>query len=488
MIVNILVNTQETGVNAGNIVFTVLIVLAFIAISGLLLWSIIKERKRYSEEKNAQRVNLGLMTKRAAVQALDEFIKVYRLSNEATCFLFELSNVTELIDSFEKKNERLLRETMMQNVVNALPKNTILAEYKPETDSYMVIIRGMFPRERLLEFADSLVDAIETPIVVPQTDIETSYSCHMGISFYPNQAITSNDLISKADIALYMNNKMQDKRFAVYSSQYNQVEKENVAYYNEIKNAIKNKQFALYYQPIIDLDKGELVGLESLIRWEHPTLGVLPPKKFLTILENSGDIIWVGGWSIGVISQFYSEHHDLFKNPDFFFSINLSIKQLLNHTVVDDMCEILKKYDVPTSAICIEIEEYALYERYASIGETILNFKKRGFKIAVDQFGLDSNNIIKLEKQNFYMLKVSSEEYLESKDSFIHQKMAEMLVETCNAKNTKLCALKVEDAETVRFMKEHGISYFQGYFVSQPMDKEQTISFVQEEKWKEIEQ
>ena len=174
---------DQTSNNAGNIVFTVLIVIIILALSGLLVWSIIRERKRVQEEKNAQKINLGLMTRREATQHLNDFIKTYRLSNEATCFIFELSNVTELIDSFGKKNEILLRETMMQNVVNSLPKNTILAEYKPENDSYMIILRGMIPRERILSFADTLADAIEKPIAVPRSDIETSYSCFMGISF-----------------------------------------------------------------------------------------------------------------------------------------------------------------------------------------------------------------------------------------------------------------------------------------------------------------
>ena len=478
---------NQTSNNAGNIVFTVLIVLVILALSGLLVWSIIRERKRVQEEKNAQKINLGLMTRREATQHLNDFIKTYRLSNEATCFIFELSNVTELIDSFGKKNEILLRETMMQNVVNSLPKNTILAEYKPENDSYMIILRGMIPRERILSFADTLADAIEKPIAVPHSDIETSYSCFMGISFYPNQAITSNDLISKADIALYMNHKNQDKRFVTYSPQYSQVEAENVAYYNEIKNAIKNKEFALYYQPIIDHKTNELVGMESLIRWEHPTLGILPPKKFLTILENSGDILWVGSWGISTIASFYHEQRELFKN-DFFFSINLSIKQLLNNNIVSEMCETLKKYSVPTTAICIEIEEYALYEKYASIKETLQEFQKKGFKVAVDQFGLDSNNIIKLEKQDFFMLKISSQEYLEEKESFIHQKMAEMLSETCVAKGTKICALKVENRGDMDYLESKGISWVQGYCISEPMDKEHAIAFVKEEKWKGAEE
>lgn len=475
---------SDTGFQAGYIVFTIVGALVLLGLSVLLVWSIIREHKRVLREKEVKTLNLGLMTKRAATQAIDEFIKVYRLSNEATCIIFELGNVSELIDSFGKKNEMIIKEKMMQNVVNSLPKNTILAEYKMETDSYMVVIRGMVSRERILTFADMLVDAIEKPILIPGTDIETSYTCYMGISFYPAQAITTSDLINKADVALYMNHQMSDKRFAIYTPQYDQVDQENVSYYSEVKNAIKNKEFTLYYQPIVDYSANKIVGCESLIRWEHPTLGVLPPKKFLTILENSGDIIWVGSWGISTICQTISENKELFGNDDFFFSINLSVKQLLNKSIVSDFEDICKKYNVPTSKICLEIEEYALYEKYASIREKLEDFVRRGFKIAVDQFGLDSNNILKIEQQDLFMIKVASNDYLDTKDSIIRQKMLEMMIEACKNKQTKICALRVESADAIEYMKNNGVNYYQGYFIAEPMDKEKMIEFTNKGNWK----
>lgn len=475
---------EETGVQAGNPVFVVVIVVVIILLSGLLVWSIVREFKRIKAERLNKKVDLGLMTKKGVMQALDSFIKTYRLSKEASVFIFELTNVSELEESFGKKNAMILREHLVQNVINILPKNGIFAEYNEESDSYIILLRGQISKDRLYSFADLLVDTIEKPIEVTGMNVETSFACNLGISFYPSHAVSAEDLISKADLALYMNHKLENKRYAVYSSQFDETEKENVAYYNEIRSAIKKQEFTLYYQPMVDYARNQIVSFEALIRWEHPTLGVLSPNKFLSVLENSGDIIWVGKWEITAICLYYNENAALFKKNNIFFSVNLSVKQLLNTNVVNEFSDICKKNNVPTSAICIEIEEYALYEKYKTIEDTLNSFRKNGFKVAVDHFGLDSNNIMKLEKRDVNMIKITSSDLLEGKESFVNRKINEMLVETCSQHKIDICSLKVEDEESVNYMMEHGVKFFQGYFISAPMDKEATVKFLKDNNWK----
>lgn len=476
--------SEETGVKAGNPVFVVVIVVVILILSGLLVWSIIREFKRIKAERLNKKVDLGLMTKKGVMQALDSFIKTYRLSKEASVFIFELTNANELQESFGEKNAMILREHLVQNVINILPKNGIFAEYNEDSDSYIILLRGQISKEKLLHFADLLVDTIEKPIEVTGMNVETSFACNVGISFYPSHAVSAEDLVSKADLALYMNHKLENKRYAVYSSQFDETEKENITYYNEIRSAMKKQEFTLYYQPMVDYSKNQIVSYEALIRWEHPTLGVLSPNKFLSVLENSGDIIWVGKWEITTICLFYNENASLFKKNNIFFSVNLSIKQLLNTNVVNEFTDICKKNNVPTSAICIEIEEYALYEKYKTIEDTLNSFRKNGFKVAVDHFGLDSNNIMKLEKRDVNMIKITSDDLLEGKESFVNRKINEMLVETCSQHKIDICSLKVEDKESIDYMMEHGVKYFQGYYISAPMDKEKTVTFLKENNWK----
>lgn len=467
-----------------NEVFTVTIVLVIVGLGILLYRSIRKEAKRVQEEREQPKASDGLMSRRNLESQLDEFIRVYHLSKEATVLIFEFTNASEIAESFGKNIEMQLKGKAIQNIIRILPKNALFSEYKADNDSYLILLRGNFSRDSLYQFTDHLIDVIETPLQVPHMEVQTSYNCYLGMAFYPSQAITTQDLIGKADLALYMNVKTPNKRYSVYSSAFDETEKENLVYYNEVKSAIKNKEFTLYYQPIVDYTENKIVGYEALIRWQHPTLGVLSPAKFLTVLENSGDIFWVGKWSISAICEFYNENQDIFKTNNTFFSINLSVKQLLNETIVSDFTSILHRYHVPTSAIMLEVEEYALYEKYQTIGDALKEFTKRGFKIAIDHFGLDSKNIMKLQEYDFSMVKLSSSDVLEINESFVEKKMYDVLVDTCKNKEIKICSLRIENKETVEQLVEAKVEYFQGYFISQPNSSENTIEFAKRNDWK----
>ncbi|MBP5342592.1 EAL domain-containing protein [bacterium] len=467
-----------------NEVFTIVIVLLMVGLGILLFFSIRKEAKRVSLEREQPKTQYGLMSRRNLESNLDEFIRVYHLSKEATVMIFEFTNAQEISDSFGKNVEMQLKDRAIQNIIKTLPKNALFSEYKPENDSYIILLRGNFSRESLFQFTEHLIDVIETPIQIPHMEIQTAYNCYLGMAFYPTQGITSADLIAKADLALYMNVKTPNKRYSVYSQAFEENEKENLVYYNEVRSAIKNKEFTLYYQPLVDYNEKKIVGFEALIRWQHPTLGVLSPNKFLSVLDNTGDILWVGKWSMSTICEFYNENQDIFKVGDIFFSVNLSIKQLLSETIVSDFTSILNRYHVPANAIMLEIEEYALYEKFQTISETIKALHKKGFRIAIDHFGLDSKNIMKLQEFDFSMIKLMSSDILEVTESFVEKKMYDVLVDTCKEKNIKICSLKIENKETVDSLINAKVEYFQGYYVSAPNSREATIEFAKSDEWK----
>ena len=466
----------------GKIVWTIAIALVIVAISAYLIFSIRREIKRRQLEKEKSDANENILSRRSVMNSLEEYIRTYRLTNEATVMIFELSNANELVTSFGKKYENYIREKAIQNVINMLPKNVIFGEYNVENDSYIVLLRGTISKKKIMAFAESLIDTIERPVEVPNMDIQTSYACYVGIAMYPSQAITSHDLVNKADLALYMNHKTPNERYSIYSSKFDETEKQNLVYYNEIKAAIKNKEFTLYYQPIVDKDN--VVGFETLIRWQHPTLGVLAPNKFLSVLENSGDILWVGRWSINEICVFYNENQELFSKKDIFFSINLSIKQLLNENIVSDFNEVVKKYNVPSRAICIEIEEYALYEKYQTIQTTLETFRKYNYRIAIDHFGVDSNNIKKLEDQKPFMIKVNADDILEAGDSFVARKMVDILTDSCKQLDIKICSLMIENQVMFEKLIDDGVSLFQGYYISSPLESKEAVSFAKQQNWK----
>ena len=464
--------------SSSDFVFTLVIVLVVIALGVLLFLSVRKQHKKNKNQQSDEKATMGMVSLKSLEESLDEFIRVYHLSKEATAIIFSLENANEIVASFGAKTEEKIRNSVLQNVIQVLPKAAIFAEYQASNDTYVILLRGNLPQNRLQSFASYIVDTVERPVPVPGMDVQTSYSCYLGMAFYPAHAIITKELLNKADLALYMNSKNPNKKFMVYSTSFDTSEQANLTYYNEIKSAIKNEEFTLYYQPIIDYSKKTVIGYETLMRWNHPTLGVLPPNKFLSILENSGDIIWVSKWGIHSICNFYNKNLNVFRERGVVFTINLTVKQLLNASIVNDYVSIMNQYHLPPSIICLEIEEYALYEKYQTIGLTINEFIKKGFKVAIDHFGLDTNNIRKLDERKLYMIKLIAKDIVEAKDSFINARIFEILVDACKKTETNICALMVENQEDVDTIVSMGVNFEQGYFISKPLSEDETIEFI----------
>jgi len=470
--------------SSSDFVFTLVIILVIIGLGVFLFLSVRKQHKKNKAKAEETNSTMGMVSLKSLEESLDEFIRVYHLSKEASIFIFSLENANELATSFGQKTEEKIRQSVLQNVIQVLPKAAIFSEYHANNDTYVILLRGNLPQNRLQSFANYIVDTIERPVPVPGMDVQTSYSCYLGMAFYPAHAITTKELLNKADLALYMNSKNPGKKFMIYSNSFDNAEVANLTYYNEIKSAIKNEEFTLYYQPIINYSEKKVIGYETLMRWNHPTLGVLPPNKFLSILENSGDIIWVSKWGIHSICNFYNKNIAAFREKGIVFTINLTVKQLLNASIVNDYVSILNQYHVPASAICLEIEEYALYEKYQTINITINEFIKKGFKVAIDHFGLDSNNIRKLDERQLYMIKMIAKDIIEAKDSFINARIFDILVEACKKMNTNICALMVENQEDVDKIVAAGVNFEQGYFVSKPLSEEETVEYINNTEFK----
>src|SRR5690554_4611138 len=164
---------------------------------------------------------------------------------------------------------------------------------------------------------------------------------------------------------------------------------DNVEYHFEIKEAIEKKEFIMLYQPIIDTDKNEIYGFEAYVRWEHPKHGILTPVQFLNIMEQSGDISWIGVWGLETIIAQNYELNRSFPDLKLQFTINISPRQLMDDKIADEFGKMIKKYKMLSSKISLEIAEYSTYEKNSVIKHNIERLKRLGFKIAINGFGLD---------------------------------------------------------------------------------------------------
>jgi len=189
-----------------------------------------------------------------------------------------------------------------------------------ESDIFLFYYTGMIDAEGIDRIGKELMATISEPY----KGVEQTVTASMGVVVFPYDGINAEQLYKNAEIALYVAKKGGKNRMHMYSEDLIETEQNNANYYAEIKKSIQNDEFLLYYQTVVDIKTGKIIGLESLLRWKHPTKGILPPGKFLNVMELTGDITWFGTWGFEKNVLQYKNWRAKTRVGDLFISTNLS--------------------------------------------------------------------------------------------------------------------------------------------------------------------
>ncbi|MGD9605575.1 MAG: EAL domain-containing protein [Bacilli bacterium] len=467
--------------NDGAYIFFSIIALAVTIVLGyFLIKSVLKERSKFQEEKTV--LLEGLLSKSELTNAISGYIAKGSLETTFALLYLDIDKFSDVINAFgEKEAERAL-EKIAQNLSQVLPKRVQMARLTG--DEFLVFLKGDFDRLQSLDLGKKLLEVVRTPIKV-YSDTFITPTASVAVCFYPKHGNTLKQLINSLKISIYMLKKKGGNSTMLYSEDIKETEFENLAYYYQIKAAMKNKEFLLYYQPIINVNDGSIYGAEALLRWNHPEHGVLAPNQFINIMEQSGDIYWVGLWGMeNLIKQYYDIKNE-FSDLEFRMSLNLSPKQLIVSTLVSDFQKILRKYHLQASNVTLEIVEFALFERYDEIMVNIQKLKDVGFKIAIDGFGLDFATLAKLEKMPIDIIKLDRSFLSETQESYMTEKFASLLVGFATNNQKIVISEGVENFEMLEKVNKFGINFVQGYYFGYPMAGDDLKSYIFSRSWKE---
>jgi EAL domain-containing protein (putative c-di-GMP-specific phosphodiesterase class I) len=271
----------------------------------------------------------------------------------------------------------------------------------------------------------------------------------------------------------------------VYNDEMSDQGGEHVEYYYQIKHAIQHKEFQLFYHPMINVKTNNLYGVEALIRWNHPEHGLLSPFKFLGIMEQSGDINWIGLWGIETLIKTYQELKQEFPKREILFSMNLSPKQLMNDSLPMDFQKILKKYRMSADSIILEIIEFAVFDKQINIFKNLKKLKELGFKIAIDGFGLDYATLSRVEELDIDIIKLDNE-FLKEEESYMKAKFASLLVEFAKRNKYEVVCEVIESKEMLDEAKKYNIDIMQGFYFSKPLSAEALRGYIGTEGWKNV--
>ncbi|MFA5007166.1 MAG: GGDEF and EAL domain-containing protein [Candidatus Izemoplasmatales bacterium] len=348
-----------------------------------------------------------------------------------------------------------------------------------EHDVFLYYLPGPVDNDVIKQYAGMILKTVAEPLKAVDGAITTS----IGVVVFPFDGISVAQLVKNAEIALYVAKKKGKNQFALYSSELIEKEQFNANYYHEIKESIKNDEFLLYYQPIVDVKTGRLIGLESLLRWNHPTLGILPPGKFLNVMELTGDITWFGAWGFEKIVEQYVAWKKSLRIKDIFISTNLSPKQLELENLARTFYEIVKKQHFEPEAFCLEIIDYYTVVKNPVCVQNLNEFRRFGFRIAIDDLGDQFELIQDMTRIPANIVKIAREDVLKIMNKFEEAEKIERVIAAALSRQKVVIAEGVEDTAMLADLAGLGVRFMQGYYFSPPKSIEETAQILKKTPW-----
>jgi diguanylate cyclase (GGDEF)-like protein len=331
-------------------------------------------------------------------------------------------------------------------------------------DEFAILVR----HAELADFAATarrIIAALEAPILFEEQSLDVGTS--IGIAHFPEHGQDAQTLVRNADIAMYAA-KRNKTGFAIYEQHYDTSQQEHLSLLGELRRAVERKELRLYYQPKVSLRSSHVSAVEALIRWEHPTRGIVTPSQFIPFAEHTGYIKLLTRWVLREAVRQCGEW--LREGLTLQVSVNISARDLMNRELPEQVAELLAEYDVTPGLLCLEITESGFMEDPGHAQKVVDRLAELGVKLSIDDYGTGYSSLS-------YIMKLPVQE-LKIDQSFISRMATDEEISTIVRSTIDLghnlglqvVAEGVEDAAVWNMLRSLGCDDAQGYFMSRPLD------------------
>ena len=331
-------------------------------------------------------------------------------------------------------------------------------------DEFLLLAVSAGEREAAAQLAGRVIEVLSRPYKVHGRDV--SISCSVGIALYPDKC-ADNKLIARADAAMYAAKKAGGSRSSFYAPEMDADAQHNFDMLSELRQALANDDLELYFQPKIDVRSGKVTAAEALIRWQHPTRGLVMPGAFLPLAERSGLIGPLGNWVIEAACKQARAWRD--KGLRMRVAINLSAHQMRQDDIVDRIAMALERYRIHPSLLTCEITETAAMEDTVATQETFRRLGELGTHLSIDDFGTGYSSLSYLRQLPAEELKIDASFVKDVDSSADARAIVDAVVKLAHALGLKVVAEGVETLRQQKALVEMGCDELQGYLFAKPM-------------------
>jgi len=316
------------------------------------------------------------------------------------------------------------------------------------------------------EISEKIRSIISQPYIYD--NMELRVTCSVGVVVYPDKNNSVHELLRYADTAMYQVKEKGRDSIEFFNEEMADKVSRQLTMEGDLHRALEESQFALFYQPKINIQTGRVEGAEALLRWNHPTKGMVSPVDFIPVLETSGMIIDVGQWVLeAACKTLVKWDQDGLWKPGMKMSINISPRQFRRAAFVDDVIATLAKYPIPEASLDMEITEGIVIQKVDDAIETMTTLSERGISFSLDDFGTGYSSISYLKRLPVSTLKIDKGFVRDIIDDRNDRVLVETIITMGRLLDMELVAEGVEEAEQLAILKSFGCDYYQGYLSSQ---------------------
>nr|WP_315459352.1 EAL domain-containing protein [uncultured Sphingorhabdus sp.] len=382
----------------------------------------------------------------------------------AALLLLDLDRFKVINDTRGHQTGDILLRQVAERITLALGKNGFAARIGG--DEFAIVLQNLSDHSDAAAMCSKLLAKIGEPYAIG--GVEQLIGASIGVALIPEDGTSPDELLRLADLAMYEAKSSGRNCFCFFSPQMNHIAQMNAGVEADLRDALNNDQLFLEYQPIVDTDTGHYVGLEALVRWNHPVRGRLAPADFIKVANDSGLIGRIGTWVVdAVCKQIAAFQEEGIELPH--VAVNVSPKQFQYPAMCSEILGCVDKYHIPHGKLAIEITEELLIENSQMVHEQLATLRAGGIQISIDDFGTGYSSLQYLRDLPATRLKIDQTFISRIETSATDRAIISTIAHLAHALNMRVVAEGVETEAQFALLRASGCDEVQGYLLGRPL-------------------
>jgi diguanylate cyclase (GGDEF)-like protein len=441
----------------------------------------ITERKTIEQELIANKEHLlrlahydnltGLPNRVFFNEILNKALNHAARQNKVMAVLFiDLDRFKNINDAMGHNTGDLVLKEIAKRLESILRAGDTLARLSG--DEFIALLNDIPQPKYASHVAEKLLEVCAVPVKIETHEFFTTAS--VGICIYPNDGASLEDLQKNADMAMYKAKHAGGNNFQYFTKEMNTEAHEHIKLEAHLRKAITENEFILFYQPKLNLSTGKITGVEALIRWDSPELGMISPVKFIPLAEETGLILQIGEWALREACKTAKQWQVQGYTP-ISVAVNLSPKQFRHKDIASLVASVLNETGLAPEYLNLEITETAVMDNVETAIQRLTEIKKMGVQISVDDFGTGYTSISYLKRFPIDVLKVDQSFIKGIPGSADDVAIVSAVIAMAHNLSMTVVAEGVETEEQMDYLAQHGCDVIQGYFISSPLPENKVV-------------